>query len=179
MNLRIPGPTPCPEEVLQASAQQMVNHRGPEFAQVLRRVTDGLNWVFGTSSDVLSVTTSGTGGLEFDSSVGVTATNAFAVMLADPLATVGDSQITVNNMAVGGKVVKSFLSAPNAVKGFALTPLYPRAVELPARSPNTYRLLTLVDALRIGDAKVRNLAREQLEVAFGWRAGGSTDDARA
>jgi aspartate aminotransferase-like enzyme len=28
-------------------------------------VTDGLNWVFGSSTDVLSVTTSGTGGLEF------------------------------------------------------------------------------------------------------------------
>lgn len=64
MNLRIPGPTPCPDAVLQASAQQMVNHRGPEFAQVLRRVTDGLNWVFGSSTDVLSLTTSGTGGLE-------------------------------------------------------------------------------------------------------------------
>lgn len=64
MNLRIPGPTPCPEEVLQASAQQMINHRGPEFAQVLRRVTDGLNWVFGSSTDILSFTTSGTGGLE-------------------------------------------------------------------------------------------------------------------
>lgn len=64
MNLRIPGPTPVPDEVLQASAAQMVNHRGPEFAAVLRRVTDGLNWVFGSSSDILSFTTSGTGGLE-------------------------------------------------------------------------------------------------------------------
>ncbi len=64
MNLRIPGPTPCPEEVLAAGAQQMMNHRGPEFAQILRRVTDGLNWVFGSSTDVLSFTTSGTGGLE-------------------------------------------------------------------------------------------------------------------
>jgi len=41
-----------------------MNHRGPEFAEILRRVTDGLNWVFGTSSDILSFTTSGTGGLE-------------------------------------------------------------------------------------------------------------------
>lgn len=64
VNLRIPGPTPCPEEVLAAGAMQMMNHRGPEFAQILRRVTDGLNWVFGSSSDVLSFTTSGTGGLE-------------------------------------------------------------------------------------------------------------------
>lgn len=64
VNLRIPGPTPCPEEVLAAGAGQMMNHRGPEFAQVLRRVTDGLNWVYGSASDVLSFTTSGTGGLE-------------------------------------------------------------------------------------------------------------------
>jgi len=42
----------------------MMNHRGPEFAKILRNVTDGLNWVFGSSSDVLSITTSGTGGLE-------------------------------------------------------------------------------------------------------------------
>ncbi len=64
MNLRIPGPTPVPDEVLAAGSRQMMNHRGPEFAQILRRVTDGLNWVFDTSSDVLSFTTSGTGGLE-------------------------------------------------------------------------------------------------------------------
>jgi aspartate aminotransferase-like enzyme len=42
----------------------MMNHRGPEFAQILRNVTDGLNWVFGSSTDILSFTTSGTGGLE-------------------------------------------------------------------------------------------------------------------
>jgi len=64
VNLRIPGPTPCPPEVLEAAARQMLNHRGPEFGAILRRVTDGLNWVFGTSRDVLSITTSGTGGLE-------------------------------------------------------------------------------------------------------------------
>jgi aspartate aminotransferase-like enzyme len=64
LNLRIPGPTPCPDEVLEAGARQMMNHRGPEFARILRNVTDGLNWVFGSSSDVLSFTTSGTGGME-------------------------------------------------------------------------------------------------------------------
>lgn len=64
MNLRIPGPTPCPEETLNVLSGQMINHRGPEFADILRRVTDGLNWVFGGSNDVLTFTTSGTGGLE-------------------------------------------------------------------------------------------------------------------
>lgn len=64
MNLRIPGPTPCPEDVLSALSGQMINHRGPEFAALLRRITDGLNWVFGSGTDVLTFTTSGTGGLE-------------------------------------------------------------------------------------------------------------------
>jgi aspartate aminotransferase-like enzyme len=64
VNLRIPGPTPCPDEVLEAGARQMLNHRGPEFAQVLRTVTDGLSWVFQTSDDIYSISASGTGGLE-------------------------------------------------------------------------------------------------------------------
>jgi len=42
----------------------MINHRGPEFAEILLRVTRGLNWMFQTSSDVMSLSTSGTGGLE-------------------------------------------------------------------------------------------------------------------
>jgi aspartate aminotransferase-like enzyme len=32
MQLRIPGPTPCPDEVLKAIGRQMINHRGKEFA---------------------------------------------------------------------------------------------------------------------------------------------------
>ena len=64
MNLRIPGPTPCPDDVLEAVGGQMMNHRGPEFAGIVRRVTDGLNWVFGVSSEVLTLSASGTGGLE-------------------------------------------------------------------------------------------------------------------
>jgi hypothetical protein len=63
--------------------------------------------------------------------------------------------------------------AQNAVRGFAVTPLYPGAVRLPETSPEMYRLATLVDALRIGDPKTRNAAREQLEVALGWRASGT------
>jgi len=58
----------------------------------------------------------------------------------------------------------------DGVRGFALAPLYTRASRLPETSPETYRLLTLVDALRIGDPRTRNAARELLEIAFGWRA---------
>jgi hypothetical protein len=61
-------------------------------------------------------------------------------------------------------------NAKGAVRGFGLTPLYPRAVALPELSPETYRLLTLVDALRIGEPPVRAMARDHIEVALGLRA---------
>ena len=62
--LRIPGPTPCPDEVLQAMAQQMMNHRGPEFIQIMEGITAKLKEVFQTKNDLLVLTGSGTGGLE-------------------------------------------------------------------------------------------------------------------
>jgi len=62
--LRVPGPTPCPPEVLKAMAWQMVNHRGPEFHQLITDVTADLQKVFQTKNDVLLLTGSGTGGLE-------------------------------------------------------------------------------------------------------------------
>jgi aspartate aminotransferase-like enzyme len=42
----------------------MVDHRGPEMAELIRRVTPRLQRAFQTENDVLIVTTSGTGGLE-------------------------------------------------------------------------------------------------------------------
>jgi len=62
--LRIPGPTPCPAEVLEAMARQMVNHRGPEFGRILLDVTAKLKQLFQTKADVFLLTCSGTGGLE-------------------------------------------------------------------------------------------------------------------
>lgn len=62
--LRIPGPTPCPTEVLQAMAWPMINHRGPEFAQILHDVTAKLKQLFQTKNDLFLLTCSGTGGLE-------------------------------------------------------------------------------------------------------------------
>jgi aspartate aminotransferase-like enzyme len=62
--LRIPGPTPCPPEVLQAMAWPMINHRGPEYHKMLQEVTDELKQVFQTRGDLYILTGSGTGGLE-------------------------------------------------------------------------------------------------------------------
>jgi aspartate aminotransferase-like enzyme len=63
-NLRIPGPTPLPNEVLKVMSRQMINHRGAEFGQILQDVTAKLKQLFLTKNDVFLLTGSGTGGLE-------------------------------------------------------------------------------------------------------------------
>ena len=63
-NLRVPGPTPIPEDILEAMSQQMINHRGPEFLELIARTTEQLQQVFMTRSDLYILTASGTGALE-------------------------------------------------------------------------------------------------------------------
>lgn len=63
-NLRIPGPMPVPPAVLAELARPVINHRDPEFAAILRRVTARLQYVFQTASPVLTFPASGTGGQE-------------------------------------------------------------------------------------------------------------------
>jgi aspartate aminotransferase-like enzyme len=63
-NLRVPGPTPVPPEVMAAQAAQMINHRGPEFSAIMKRVTQRLQYFFQTTSPVLTYAASGTGGQE-------------------------------------------------------------------------------------------------------------------
>ncbi|MBI2852380.1 MAG: alanine--glyoxylate aminotransferase family protein [Chloroflexi bacterium] len=64
VELRIPGPTPCPPEVLQAMTKQMIDHRGKEFGQIFTDVTDKLKQLFQTKNDLFILTGSGTGGME-------------------------------------------------------------------------------------------------------------------
>lgn len=62
--LMIPGPTPVPDSVLRKMAMPMINHRGKEFAQVLKNVTEKMKKVYLTEGDVLLLTASGSGGME-------------------------------------------------------------------------------------------------------------------
>ncbi len=64
MNLRIPGPTPCPDTVLKAMSKQMINHRGREFKGMLEKTCHRLQTFFQTRNDVFILTCSGTGGME-------------------------------------------------------------------------------------------------------------------
>lgn len=62
--LMLPGPTPIPERVLQAMNRPMINHRGPEFKDMLLEVTKGVKMVYGTDHNLLIYPSSGTGVLE-------------------------------------------------------------------------------------------------------------------
>ena len=64
MQLRIPGPTPCPPQALEAMGRQMINHRGGEFGEILNSITGKLKRAYQTRGDVFVLTASGTGGLE-------------------------------------------------------------------------------------------------------------------
>jgi serine---pyruvate transaminase len=59
-----PGPTPVPPEVLAASAEPIVHHRGSDFRGVYASTLSRLKEVFRTQADVLLLTASGTGAME-------------------------------------------------------------------------------------------------------------------
>ena len=91
VQLRIPGPTPLPDSVREAGSRQMVNHRGPEFKELLGRVTTSMKKGFRTEADVLILTSSGTGALE-----------AAVVNTMSP----GDSVLSVNIGVFGDRFAK-------------------------------------------------------------------------
>ena len=62
--LMIPGPTPVPESVLQATAKHPIGHRSSEFSAILKQVFEDLKWFFQTKNDVFIFTASGTGAMD-------------------------------------------------------------------------------------------------------------------
>jgi serine---pyruvate transaminase len=59
-----PGPTPVPPEVLAATAEPMVHHRGADFREIYERTLDRLRQVYRTEGQVLLFSASGTGAME-------------------------------------------------------------------------------------------------------------------
>ncbi len=62
--LQIPGPTNVPDRILRAMDGPIIDHRGPEFAELGRQVLAGLKRVFKTAGDVVAYPASGTGAWE-------------------------------------------------------------------------------------------------------------------
>lgn len=62
--LQIPGPSPEPDQVMQAVARTTIDHRGPEFGELGLRVLEAVRPVFGTTGPVVIYSASGTGSWE-------------------------------------------------------------------------------------------------------------------
>jgi aspartate aminotransferase-like enzyme len=86
-----PGPTPVPESVMLRMAEPIIHHRHPEFKEILSRVNGNLKYLFQTVQPVLTLASSGTGGVE-----------STFVSLFSP----GDTVIAVNGGKFGERWVK-------------------------------------------------------------------------
>ena len=91
-----PGPTPVPERVMLRMAEPIIHHRSPEFKEILGRVNTNLQYLFQTTQPVLTLTCSGTGGVE-----------STFVSLFSP----GDTVIAVN----GGKFGERWVTMPRTL----------------------------------------------------------------
>ena len=62
--LQIPGPTNIPDRVLRAMSYPTIDHRGPDFAEITKRVLERLKGIFKTTQPVIMYPASGTGAWE-------------------------------------------------------------------------------------------------------------------
>lgn len=62
--LQIPGPTPVPERILNAMSQQILDHRGPTFQALGKKVLASVKTIFKTENPVVIFPSSGTGAWE-------------------------------------------------------------------------------------------------------------------
>lgn len=62
--LQIPGPSPVPDRILRAMSLPTIDHRGPEFAALGRKVLADIQQIFQTRHPVMIYPASGTGAWE-------------------------------------------------------------------------------------------------------------------
>lgn len=62
--LQIPGPSPVPDRILRAISLPTIDHRGPEFGALGRKVLAGMKTIFKTEHPVVIYPASGTGAWE-------------------------------------------------------------------------------------------------------------------
>ena len=134
-----PGPTPVPEQVMLRMAEPLIHHRSPEFREIMTRVNNNLRLLFQTSQPVVTLASSGTGGME-----------STFVSLFSP----GDTVIAVN----GGKFGERWVQMPRV---FGLN-----AVEIRLRWGETLREDQLREAIR-SNPGVKGVYLTQSETSTG------------
>ncbi len=130
-NLRTPGPIPIPPAVREAQAQQMIDHRGAEFAEMLDEISSGIGELIGAPEGALLLTGSGSGALE-----------AAVVNTLSP----GDRVLSVNIGAFGDRFAKIATTFGADVTTFAAewgTSADPDALAEHLASADPYRAVLL------------------------------------
>ncbi|HEX5274747.1 MAG TPA: alanine--glyoxylate aminotransferase family protein [Candidatus Rubrimentiphilum sp.] len=91
--LFIPGPVTVSERVLAAMNRPLIDHRGPEFSELVERINARLRPIFGMEEgEIVLLGSSGTGGLE------AAIANAFSpgdTLLAAPMGAFGERMIAI------------------------------------------------------------------------------------
>ncbi len=114
--LMIPGPTNVSDRVMEAMQKPMINHRSPEFTALLESITKKGKYLFQTKEHIVTITASGTGGVE-----------AVAFALVRP----GDNVVVPVYGEFGQRLAEAIeLAGGNVVKVFAEPGHVPRLDEV-------------------------------------------------
>jgi aspartate aminotransferase-like enzyme len=114
--LMIPGPTNVSDRVMAAMLKPMINHRSPEFTALVESITEKGRYLFQTNEHIVTITASGTGGVE-----------AVAFALVRP----GDNVVVPVYGEFGQRLAEAIeLAGGNVVKVFAEPGNVPRLEEV-------------------------------------------------
>ncbi|HUH99836.1 MAG TPA: alanine--glyoxylate aminotransferase family protein [Nitrososphaerales archaeon] len=114
--LMVPGPTNVSDRVMKAMLKPMVNHRSEEFSSLLESITEKSKYLFQTKEHVVTITASGTGGVE-----------AIAFALVRP----GDNVVVPVYGEFGQRLAEAIeLAGGNVIKVFAEPGHIPRLEEV-------------------------------------------------
>ncbi|HKS06879.1 MAG TPA: hypothetical protein VJR92_11235 [Gemmatimonadaceae bacterium] len=80
--------------------------------------------------------------------------------------TAHSAEILASEIDASDALVWPATDADSPVRGYSIAPLYPGATQLPRTSPETYRIVALVDALRVGGSRERALAAKHIRNAL-------------
>ena len=62
--LQVPGPTNFPDRILRAMDRPAMDHRGPQFSELSKRILDRVKIIFKSTDPVIIWPSSGTGAME-------------------------------------------------------------------------------------------------------------------
>ncbi len=101
--IMLPGPTNVPGRVMRAMIRPIINHRGPEFRELYKRILDNAKYVFQTKGDVFALSASGTGSVECavqnlisnGNKIAVTVNGVFSQRLKETVTAFGGSAVEI------------------------------------------------------------------------------------